>query len=84
MKKFLILFTIFLFVYNGNAQDFTVTNYTVDITISKDGYFDVIENYDLNFEIPKHGIYRTIQTQYDLLNFEGEKEERKITNHPNR
>tara|TARA_R110002051_G_scaffold8609_3_gene35696 strand:- start:221 stop:1915 length:1695 start_codon:yes stop_codon:yes gene_type:complete len=78
MKKFLILFTIFLFVYNGNAQDFTVTNYTVDITISKDGYFDVIENYDLNFEIPKHGIYRTIQTQYDLLNFEGEKEERKI------
>ncbi|ALM09155.1 hypothetical protein SB49_03955 [Sediminicola sp. YIK13] len=62
----------------GYAQDFTVTNYSVDITIEEDGYFDVIENYDLNFEIPKHGIYRTIQTQYDLLNFEGKKEERKI------
>jgi uncharacterized membrane protein YgcG len=78
MKKFLVLFTILLVITHSNAQDFTVTNYTVDITIEKDGYFDVIENYDLNFDIPKHGIYRTIQTQYDLLNFEGKKEKRKI------
>lgn len=78
MKKIIILLTIFLVFTSGIAQDFTVTNYSVDITIEKDGYFDVIENYDLNFDIPKHGIYRTIQTQYDLLNFEGNKEERKI------
>ncbi len=78
MKKIFILLTLLLVFTAGYAQDFTVTNYTVDITIDEDGYFDVIENYDLNFEIPKHGIYRNIQTQYDLFNFEGKKEERKI------
>ncbi|MET6990639.1 DUF2207 domain-containing protein [Sediminicola arcticus] len=78
MKKCIVLFMILLVFSIGKAQDFMVTNYTVDITINTDGYFDVKENYDLNFEIPKHGIYRTIQTQYDLLNFEGKKEDRKI------
>lgn len=77
MKKFFVLFIIFgtSLVF---AQDFTVNNYSVDIYINEKGYFDVVENYDLNFETHKHGIYRTIITEYNLLNAQGNSEKRKI------
>ena len=74
-------FTLILFIFVtsfGIAQDFRVKSYSVDIYLNKKGYFDVIENYDLNFETYKHGIYRTIITEYDLLNSEGNNEKRKI------
>lgn len=78
MKKiFSILFIVF-FTSLSIAQDFTVNNYSVDIYINKEGYFDVVENYDLNFEIHKHGIYRTIITDYNLLTSQGTEENRKI------
>ena len=77
--KHVHLFMLSLFVIcKGYSQDFTVNNYTVDITISEKGYFDVDENYDLNFETYKHGIYRTILTEYNLTNSDGTQEERKI------
>ncbi|WP_057938733.1 DUF2207 domain-containing protein [Algoriphagus resistens] len=78
MRKTLCLF-LFLFVQlEVFAQDFSVTSYSVDITVHKEGCFDVIEKYNLNFEVPKHGIYRNIQTSYDLLNEDGQEETRKI------
>lgn len=77
--KHVHLFMLSLFVIcKGFSQDFTVNNYTVDITISEKGYFDVDENYDLNFETYKHGIYRTILTEYNLTNSDGTQEKRKI------
>jgi uncharacterized membrane protein YgcG len=60
------------------AQDFIVNNYSVDITLQKEGNFDVVEKYDLTFESPKHGIFRDIITRYDFLNTSGEQEERII------
>ena len=78
MKARLTVVFILLAFCTGYAQDFTVNLYSVDITIHPEGYFDVVEKYDLNFEIEKHGIYRNIQTRYDLLNEAGEEEERKI------
>jgi uncharacterized membrane protein YgcG len=62
----------------GFAQDFTVHKCTVDITIYEEGYFDVVEHYDLTFAIPKHGIYRDIQTKYDLLTEQGNQDIRNI------
>ena len=59
MKKFLSILLILFTFSNGFTQDFTVNNYTVDIHINQKGYFDVVENYDLNFEVPKHGIHPT-------------------------
>ena len=68
MKKLiLLLLTVFL-SHSGYSQGFTVENYEVDVYINKDGYFDVEENYDLHFTQRKHGIYRNIQTHYDLEN----------------
>ncbi|WP_092895300.1 DUF2207 domain-containing protein [Algoriphagus aquimarinus] len=78
MKKFAFLFLLFFTQLDTYAQDFTVTSYSVDITIHEDGYFDVIEKYDIFFKDPKHGIYRDIRTSYDLLTEEGTQETRKI------
>lgn len=78
MKKFCFLLLLCLFSLKLIAQDFSVNSYSVEITINPEGYFDVREIYDLNFEVPKHGIYRDIQTNYELLNEHGEMEERKI------
>lgn len=60
------------------AQDFKVTDYHADITIHEDGYFDVVERYDVVFEAYKHGIYRTIQTVYDVEGADGRYEKRRI------
>ncbi|MCK0189229.1 DUF2207 domain-containing protein [Arenibacter sp. F20364] len=78
MKNSYYFFLFFLTINMCWAQDFTVKNYTVDITVHPEGYFDVVENYDLNFEIPKHGIYRIIQTEYDLVDSKGAEATRKI------
>jgi len=78
MKKIAFLFLIFFAQLNVYAQDFTVTSYSVDITLHEEGYFDVIEKYNLNFDVPKHGIFRDIQTSYDFLTEEGNQETRKI------
>ncbi len=78
MKTRLSVIIILLALCTGYAQDFTVNLYSVDVTIHPEGYFDVVEKYDVDFEIEKHGIYRRIQTRYDLLNEAGLEEERKI------
>lgn len=78
MKQLSVLFLAFLSLNFGYGQDFTVNHYKVDITIHAEGYFDVIEKYDLTFEMPKHGIYRDIQTKYDLLTEAGTQDIRKI------
>lgn len=78
MKQLSFLVSVLIAFNFGYAQDFTVDHYTVDITINESGYFDVVETYDLTFTAPKHGIYRDIQTKYDLMTEAGNQEERKI------
>lgn len=82
LKKLIFLLFLTSIHINLFGQGFSVNSYSVDITLSKEGYFDVIEKYNLNFEIPKHGIYRDIQTKYDFQTAEGvlEKREIQITN----
>ncbi|MCB0485408.1 MAG: DUF2207 domain-containing protein, partial [Flavobacteriaceae bacterium] len=78
MKKTFSLLLLLWATFSSVAQDFKVNKYTVDIHLSEEGYFDVVENYNLNFDTYKHGIYRTIQTNYELINAEGTKEKRRI------
>jgi uncharacterized membrane protein YgcG len=77
-KKLALLLFVVLFSLTGFAQGFDVNHSQVDIYISEEGYFDVVENYDLNFTEYKHGIYRNIQVKYDLLNEDGKHENRRI------
>ncbi|EAZ79363.2 hypothetical protein ALPR1_16983 [Algoriphagus machipongonensis] len=60
------------------AQGFIVNTYNVEITIYEEGYFEVVEKYDLDFSVPKHGIYRDIQTQYDFQTADQNLEKREI------
>jgi uncharacterized membrane protein YgcG len=76
-KQFLLFFAILCFTISY-GQGFVVNNYKVDIYINAEGYFDVVESYDIDFKMLKHGIYRDIQTRYDMINFEGEPEKREI------
>ncbi len=62
----------------GWCQDFTVENYTVEIHINSEGFFEVYENYDVNFNYHKHGIYRDIITSYNLKTAGGSIEKREI------
>ena len=77
-RTLILILCGFLFFLKGFSQGFDVTHSQVDIYISEDGYFDVVENYDLNFTESKHGIYRNIQVNYDLLTEEGKNEKRRI------
>lgn len=78
MKKYLfLLFGFFCFQWMA-AQGFYVEKLEVDIHIQPEGYFDVVEKYDVYFTERKHGIFRNIQTKYDLISSEGEREKRRI------
>ncbi len=79
MKK--KIFTICLLLFSLSicqAQGFEVLSATVDIYLHKDGYFDVEENYKVNFSVPKHGIYRDIITRYKYQDENGVESKRSI------
>ena len=78
MKKLILSFLALIALSASYAQGFVVKNYEVDIYINADGYFDVVENYDISFDIHKHGIYRDIRTRYDLVTFDNSEETREI------
>jgi uncharacterized membrane protein len=75
------IFIILIFLFSNAvafAQGFTVKNYTANIDINAEGYFDVVENYDIEFTEAKHGIFREIITEYDLQTFTGKSEKRSL------
>lgn len=78
MKRLFLIFIGILPLLHVSGQGFEVDKAHVDVYINEDGYFDVVEKYDLTFTEYKHGIYRDIQTNYDLLTEENEREKRKI------
>lgn len=78
IRSFLCLLISISTIIPGFSQDFTVESYTVDVAINEAGYFEVTETYDVDFAVYKHGIYRDIQTTYDLLTEYGSTEKRKI------
>lgn len=66
MKK-LSLSLLLLFSFSCLfSQGFTVKKYTADITMNPDGWFDVVEYYDVEFTEYKHGLLRDIITKYNL------------------
>ncbi len=60
------------------AQGFNVKAYEVDVYIHEEGFFEVVEKYDVYFTMQKHGILRNIQTKYDLVTETGAEEKREI------
>ena len=73
LLSILLLIPVFSF-----AQDFTVNNFTADFYLSKDGYFDVVEKYELEFTAPKHGIFREFVTKLDFKDENGNVSKREM------
>lgn len=66
--RFCLLCTLLLSVaagQKGYAQAYEIKNYTVHIDIHQT-YFDVTEKLDVNFNEPRHGIYRFLPLKYRL------------------
>ena len=60
----LLLFSFCIFSTNLSSQDFTISNYDIEMTINTDGSFDIDETIDVNFSKKKRGIYRSIPYKY--------------------
>ena len=78
MKKIILLLSFFLVNTFAFAQGFVVKNFTADIYLNSEGYFDVVENYDVEFNQAQHGIYREIITDYKFQTAEGKTEKRNL------
>jgi uncharacterized membrane protein YgcG len=65
MKQIKIL--VFFFLYNFlSAQNFTVKDFSAEFTVNPEGYFDVVEKYEIEFHSASHGIFRDILIRYYL------------------
>lgn len=78
MKKILLLLIVIFINTLAFAQGFVVNNFNVVIYVSPDGYFDVVEKYDINFTEAKHGIFRDIVTKFDFIDENGKVSNREI------
>lgn len=79
MKKIILIILLLFTAINLFSQDFTVEKYICEINVSNEGWFDITENYDINFTAPKHGITRDILTTYDFQDINNVLSKRKIS-----
>jgi hypothetical protein len=64
MKRFVV--TIFLsitlvffilpeaFAVSDNSEEYTITSYNIDLVVNENNTFDITENIESDFKIPKH------------------------------
>lgn len=78
MKKLILCCLLVLQCAAGFAQGFTVNEFSAAITLHPEGYFYVVERYDVTFYQPKHGLIRNIITKYDFEDETGKISKRKI------
>ena len=64
----LFILTCFFFFLSPNnvlaevvhVLPYTIDKYHIDIKVNKNNVFDIVEEIDVDFNVPKHGIYRYI------------------------
>nr|MBS0036983.1 DUF2207 domain-containing protein [Saprospiraceae bacterium] len=61
---FIFLVGLFCFPRTGSAEAFTIQQYDVEISLNRDGSFDVTETIDLNFHEERRGIIRSVPVIY--------------------
>ena len=79
MKKYKVLFSVLILlitmwtaVFPAQAADhpeepYYITAYHVDIDVSEDNVLSITEEIDVYFNEGRHGIYRTIPTQNEIV-----------------
>ncbi len=78
MKQTILFLLFILASAPGFAQGFVVHNFRADVYISPDGYFDVVENYNIEFKQEKHGIFRDIITKFEFQDEKGKVSKREM------
>jgi len=78
MKPIYFLLLFLLASVSAFAQGFIVNDFMADIYLSKEGYFDVVEQYDIEFTEAKHGIFRELITKFDFQDESGDVSKREI------
>lgn len=69
---------LFLLCPGAFAQGFIVDRFTADFYLRPEGYFDVVEKYEVTFTEEKHGLLRNIITDYNFKDESGNTEKRRI------
>jgi uncharacterized membrane protein len=64
LASYIVFIVLTLFASPVFAQYFTINNFHSDITTNEDSSFTVQETIDVEFERPRHGIYREIPFKY--------------------
>lgn len=78
VNALLVLASTLLLSGSASAFDFEVRTCSVTVTIDASGFFDVEEYYEINFRVPRHGIYRDVQTRYEVRDANGQVSDRNI------
>lgn len=85
MKKYLIIITLlFVFLFSSNTvkasgnpsemysyKDYVIDAYHVDIKVNENNTFDITEKITAYFNVPKHGIFRTIPLRNEVTREDG-------------
>ena len=71
MKKIFLILALILIPLCAQAADYTITKYQIEIVVSPDNIFNVTEKIDVNFLIPRHGIFRKIPMQNEVIRQDG-------------
>ena len=54
-----------------NSYDYVIDKYDINVKVNENNTFDVIETIDTYFNIPKHGIFRTIPLKNTVKRLDG-------------
>ena len=54
-----------------NYYEYVINNYSINIVVNENNTFDIIETITANFNVPKHGIFRTIPLKNTITRLDG-------------
>lgn len=73
-KAIFVLICLFVFPFTVNASDYEITNYDVKIKVNENNTFNIKEVITANFNVPKHGIKRSLPMRNEINREDGTKE----------
>ena len=73
MKKLLVLILLFI-PFSVKAYDYTINKYDIYIKVNEDNSYSIAEDITANFNVQKHGIYRDIPLNSEVVRADGSKD----------
>ena len=82
LSLIIVFFTANKVSATTSYNDYTITNYNIDMIVNENNTFDITETITAYFNVPKHGLYRKIPLKNSVTRTDGTKSNNraKITN----